>query len=455
MNGHLIVGASHRFELLGGEPPEWVLVFPDGIYRTTWGNFLADAASRNSIIATFRDYGNYLAWDFEHEGHYRAKEKRLSNGRIPTTAYYVELADRGSAGLWARTIFTPIGRQALQEGTQIYDSPLFVPEDAEYAASNGRAPRILELWGCTLTATPASKARVPLVKQEQLVASCRLVAASRRTGSTNKEGVAMSGLIPRNELRWLLDLGLACTNNELKQKLIDAAANVSANDDLAFAIAVNRAVDAPALPATIGAALDHELAAAAAASTAPAGAVVTSTAVLEELGVPADKAGDERVILGRVLAMKTGGASIEEIEAVRGDLAAANRTIDDLRRAGGIETLVAETDRAGKLTPDREKTLRTIATARGIDVAREVASAWSKVKPDAPAAHLEQPAPGAQPAAASGSGVHRVGEREFEATDESREKTAAVEQYMAANNIKSFREGAEKYEAVQREAAKR
>jgi len=77
-NPELLVGMAKRVApKLGGEPPDWVLVFPDGVYHTTKGDFLVDDTARKSIIAAWRDYGNFLAWDFEHEGLYRAIEKRL------------------------------------------------------------------------------------------------------------------------------------------------------------------------------------------------------------------------------------------------------------------------------------------------------------------------------------------------------------------------------------------
>lgn len=390
---------------LGGEPPARVHVFPDGLYRTTKGDFWVGAAERKQIIATWKDYGNALAWDWDHHGYYAALEGTLGAGRIPTAAYYTNLIDSGSCdgracirdeatqtctvhGLWSDVAWTESGAASVRKGDELYDSPLFLPETKR---KDNKPRRILELWGCTLTAAPASKSRIPIFRQQHIAAQ-RAVAASRHTNNASMEGSTM--LVVIDNLRWFFDLSLTTTKRQLRTILQATHDAVEDNDELAFAVQVAAAKRADGTtPATLGEMLEAEMASATDEDTA---VVVASRAVLDALGI-SDAEPTEAQVVGRAIEIATSRTPDEDVAKLRADLEAARATITQLQATDEESRIQAHIATSGRITPALEPKFRELATKHGFEFAVEASSFWPKALPPRPDESLET-APPSSPA---------------------------------------------------------
>ncbi len=131
----------------GGEPREF-RIFPFGRVETTKGVFLFDQEAARRVMQAWRDYGNRLSIDYEHQA-----LEPVSNGPVPAAGWF-DLEVRED-GLWAVNVdWTPRAMELLRNREYRYFSPAF------YVDEEGR---IVELINLALTNLPATKRMEPLV----------------------------------------------------------------------------------------------------------------------------------------------------------------------------------------------------------------------------------------------------------------------------------------------------
>lgn len=135
-------------ELPQGSPPGEFRVFPFGRVETTKGVFFFDQEAAERVMQAWRDYGNRLSIDYEHQA-----LEPVSNGPVPAAGWF-DLEVRED-GLWAVNVeWTPMAAELLRNREYRYFSPAF------YADEEGR---IVELINLALTNIPATKRMEPLV----------------------------------------------------------------------------------------------------------------------------------------------------------------------------------------------------------------------------------------------------------------------------------------------------
>ena len=132
----------------GGEPPREFRIFPFGRVETTKGVFLFDQEAARRVMQAWRDYGNRLSIDYEHQA-----LEPVANGPVPAAGWF-DLEVRED-GLWAVNVeWTPRAAELLRNREYRYFSPAF------YVDEEGR---IVELINLALTNIPATKRMEPLV----------------------------------------------------------------------------------------------------------------------------------------------------------------------------------------------------------------------------------------------------------------------------------------------------
>lgn len=132
----------------GGEPPREFRIFPFGRVETTKGVFLFDQEAARRVMRAWRDYGNRLSIDYEHQA-----LEPVANGPVPAAGWF-DLEVRED-GLWAVSVeWTPRAAELLRNREYRYFSPAF------YVDEEGR---IVELINLALTNLPATKRMEPLV----------------------------------------------------------------------------------------------------------------------------------------------------------------------------------------------------------------------------------------------------------------------------------------------------
>lgn len=135
-------------ELPQGVPPGAFRIFPFGQVETTKGVFVFDQEAAASVIERWREYGNRLSIDYEHQA-----LEPVANGPVPAAGWFeLELREDG---LWAVNVEWTERAQALLAAREYrYFSPAF------YTDEKGR---IVELINLALTNIPATKRMQPLV----------------------------------------------------------------------------------------------------------------------------------------------------------------------------------------------------------------------------------------------------------------------------------------------------
>lgn len=135
-------------ELPQGAPPGEFRIFPFGQVETTKGAFLVDEESARMVLERWREYGNRLSIDYEHQA-----LEPVTNGPVPAAGWFdLELREDG---LWAINVeWTERARELLAAREYRYFSPAF------YTDEKGR---IVELINLALTNIPATKRMQPLV----------------------------------------------------------------------------------------------------------------------------------------------------------------------------------------------------------------------------------------------------------------------------------------------------
>ena len=129
-------------------PPGAFRIFPFGKIETTKGVFRFDEEAARRVIAAWRDYGNRLPIDYEHQIF-----DPVTNGPVPAAGWFdLELREDG---LWAVNVeWTPRAVELLKNREYRYFSPTFRTDDEG---------RIVELVNVALVNLPATKRMEPLV----------------------------------------------------------------------------------------------------------------------------------------------------------------------------------------------------------------------------------------------------------------------------------------------------
>lgn len=135
-------------ELPQGAPPGEFRIFPFDYVDTSKGVFLFDPQAAASVLERWREYGNRLSIDYEHQA-----LEPVTNGPVPAAGWF-DLEVRED-GLWAVNVEWTERAKALLAGREYrYFSPAF------YTDEKGR---IVELINLALTNIPATKRMQPLV----------------------------------------------------------------------------------------------------------------------------------------------------------------------------------------------------------------------------------------------------------------------------------------------------
>ncbi len=130
------------------DPPRAFRIFPYGEIETTKGVFRFDEEAARRVMETWRDYGNRLPIDYEHQ-----IVDPVANGPVPAAGWFdLELREDG---LWAVNVeWTERAAELLRNREYRYFSPTF-RTDAD--------GRIVELINVALVNLPATKHMQPLV----------------------------------------------------------------------------------------------------------------------------------------------------------------------------------------------------------------------------------------------------------------------------------------------------
>jgi phage I-like protein len=138
------------------EPPKEFRIFPMGDVPTSKGTFTFDHECGQAVMAAYRDQGNELHCDYEHQSLEQPPIK------APAAAWFNP--ELRSDGLWATQVrWTPEATKYLSSGEYRYFSPAFAADE------DGR---ILRLDSCALTNLPATKNMQGLV-------ACKVVPFSK------------------------------------------------------------------------------------------------------------------------------------------------------------------------------------------------------------------------------------------------------------------------------------
>jgi phage I-like protein len=137
---------SFTTEIPAGIPREF-RIFPFGKVETTKGTFLFTPEDAQRVLQAWRDWGNRLSLDYEHQA-----LEPVANGPTPAAGWF-DLEVRPD-GLWAVNVeWTSRALELLRNREYRYFSPAFRVEDGH----------IVELINIALTNLPATKRMEPLV----------------------------------------------------------------------------------------------------------------------------------------------------------------------------------------------------------------------------------------------------------------------------------------------------
>lgn len=148
-----VQGAFRAVRLDGGKKPATEqLLFAFGDNQTSKGTFVLDAEGAALVMAKWRDQGNDLPIDYEHEIAIAAEDPEFKGGALKTAGYFkLELREDG---IYAVSIdWTPEALQKLADGELKYTSPWFFTDDSN---------RIVGIGNFSLVARPATKNQRPI-----------------------------------------------------------------------------------------------------------------------------------------------------------------------------------------------------------------------------------------------------------------------------------------------------
>lgn len=204
---------------MGGQPPEWMQVFPYPSYDATLdgekATFVTDDESQASIVTAFEAKGNSLVIDYEHQTD--------EDVYAPAAGRIVELVAGKKKGLLARCEWTDAAADDISSGRYFYDSPSywFSPDDM----------RIYELRHLALTNYPGSYNRAYITDHSAIDYGMKKAAAKAGTRRPTmklvcaKGGESMSLANILESLRYTVGRPVTVTGKELRgdlQKIIDA-----------------------------------------------------------------------------------------------------------------------------------------------------------------------------------------------------------------------------------------
>ncbi|MEW5897733.1 MAG: phage protease [Bacillota bacterium] len=200
---------------LAAHPPEWVQLLPFGYVKSTEGDFTVDEESLREIVNRFRERGNDIVIDYEHQ--------TLGDVVAPAAGWIKELEGRGQAGLWARVEWNERARQYIANKEYRYLSPVVLVRRAD-----GKAAAIHSVG---LTNAPAIDGMPALVNKNKEAEEMNLAAIAKKLGlpeNATEEQVlaaldglkARSDLVAHKEILTLLDLKEDARLEEVKGAVI-------------------------------------------------------------------------------------------------------------------------------------------------------------------------------------------------------------------------------------------
>lgn len=211
----------YSFTDLSGQAPEWVQFLPYGLVQSTKGNFIVDEESMAAIIEYFKDRGNDLVIDYEHQ--------TLTGGQAPASGWIKELLAKGTEGLWAKVEWTEKARKYIADREYRYFSPVVGVRESDRKA--------VVVLGAGLTNAPAISNMVPIVnkidfKEDESVDFLKRMAEALGLGADATEDQVMQAFTalkdkaaaappPANkEVLALLDLKEDASVADIKGKII-------------------------------------------------------------------------------------------------------------------------------------------------------------------------------------------------------------------------------------------
>jgi phage I-like protein len=319
-----------RVQKIGGEPPEAIRLFPNGLYECEDGTYIADAESRRLCIEYFQQRGNDDVIDYEHA--------TLYGGPAPASGWVTALEDRGDDGLWGKVEWTERAQEHIRAGEYRYYSPVFDIDP--------KTQRVVRLHNVALTNWPGSNNMNALT--EQIAAS---VVARRK--QTVREGVMEKFL---EKLKALIARPTTATGDELRADVNGLLDVIPAGGE-----PIAQKADKPTFAEMI-----------APEPSAPVEIVANKT-LLDELELP--ETATIAQAHARIGELKT-RTSPEDLEQMRAENVRLATRVKELEAKSDDEKLklLFESNRK-KVTPAKEKWLRTVAEKHGFDHVSEIVKA--------------------------------------------------------------------------------
>ncbi len=123
---HVVVILGQTFALNlakgGNEPPEWILVLPEGVNRVEDGQpFLVDAEAASLVLAAFKNASHDMVVDYEHQ--------TMGDGVAPAAGWIKDLEWRPEGdrpGLWAKVDWTDKAAGLIRAKEYRYHSPVLM-----------------------------------------------------------------------------------------------------------------------------------------------------------------------------------------------------------------------------------------------------------------------------------------------------------------------------------------
>lgn len=172
---------------------------------TTKGEFLVDELCVQLCMEAFKDYGNRLTIDYEHQA--------LSEPPVQAPAAASFVPELRADGIWATDVhWTPKAAEYLTNKEYLYFSPAFLTDE------QNRPVRILNV---ALTNLPATKNMQPLVAASQKDTSMKTVLSALSLKDNASEAEALSAVAKLSDERKQL---LAATGKDSVGEALGAIA---------------------------------------------------------------------------------------------------------------------------------------------------------------------------------------------------------------------------------------
>lgn len=325
----------------GGPAPEWIRLLPAPTFTIDGSGdgdltLLVDELAKQLVLDDFARRGNDLVFDYEHQ--------TLSGGQAPAAGWIKELEARDD-GVWGRVEWTTDAAAMIERGEYRYFSPVF-----DY---DPQTLRVTRLHHCALTNWPRTHDQTSLT--EQLAAKARAKYGEREEG-----------------MKTFLEKLKSALGAKLTAAKAELAALVEALPDDVTAAAKAESLD-----------LEATLAGLAGYALVPSSGALAAKAVLEVLGLP--EAASLAQVQAKVIQLKSPpdmvakadhDKVVKELEETRTALAKATAQTAEQR----LEQLIVA-NRA-KLPPAKEREVRAIAKAQGVEQAEKVVELLDPVLPE-------------------------------------------------------------------------